>query len=153
MLRVGVASNLLVLKGMSDGHSEPILEIAHKPVATARLVDDEFVIDAKLGILGTELKDNRLINKPFGWDWNADDTTFEVINERGSPMLQLIYLGGDVVLVRGVFSDGKRCWVLEQENMFQVPFNDQGIRTGSIGLTPIFKYPRYQHPHERVIQK
>jgi len=153
MFRVGVASNLIILEGMSDGHSEPILEIRGKPVATARLVNDECVIDAKLGIPGAELKDNRLINKPFGWDWNADDTTFEVVNERGSPMLQLIYLGGDVVLVRGVFSDGETCWVLEQQDMFRVPFNDQGIRTGSIGLTPIFKYPRYQHPHERVMQK
>lgn len=151
-IRVGVASNLIGLPNMSDGHSEAVLKIKDKPVITARVVNNELVIDAKLGAVGAELKDNRLLHKPTGWDWNADDKSFEIINEHGQPVFQLTYGGGDVALVKGIFFDEGACWILQDVSMFAVNADDPR-KIASIGLTPIFKYPRLAHHGERVVNQ
>jgi hypothetical protein len=147
-VRIILASNIEEYDNMDDGHSATIyLPIGlQQPLATAKVIDNELVVDAKLGTLGAELKDNRLINNPPGWDWQADDNTFEIVNERGNPVFQLIYLSGNMASIRGVFFDGAECVLVGEQDV--VIGRSRVEEVARIRIKPIFKYPSRKYPKE-----
>jgi hypothetical protein len=118
-------------------------------VATAKVVNDQLLVDAKLGAEGVELKDNRLIHRPIGWDWQADENTFEIVNNFGNPVFQLIYINGTTASVRGVFFDERTrdCQIIDENAITDVPARAETV--ARVRITPIFKYPSSEHPKER----
>jgi len=81
-----------------------------------------------------------------GWDRNSDESAFEVVNERGIPVFQMIYLTPSDISIRGilVFKGGFTMAANETGNMFNPkdPF--------AFAPKPLFKYPSRLHRGEPV---
>jgi hypothetical protein len=81
------------------------------------------------------------VNMP-GYDWNYTAKAFEVVNQEGVPIFQLIEKDSQHIAVYGIFPiPGKQVFFTnERETGFnwQVP--------SDFLLKPIFKYPAWKHP-------
>ena len=134
---------------MASGRAVDFIAAGPSSLATAKVVNDQLLVDAKLGAEGVELKDNRLIKRPGGWDWQADENTFEIVNNLGNPVFQLIYINGTTASVRGVFFNESigECWIVDENSIQKVPARAETV--AQVRITPIFKYPSSEHPKER----
>ena len=132
---------------MASGRSADFLVVDERVIATAKLVDNQLLVNAKLGAKGVELKDNTLFNKPHGWDSQADDNNLEIVNEHRNPVFQLTYLTGNTAAVRGVFFNQAEslCVVVDEERVLHATAAD----IATIKIKPIFKYPSWKYPKER----
>ena len=89
---------------------------------------------------------NKFMNRPEGWDMNQDDKAFEVINEKGQPVLQIIHNTPSHIVFAGLFFSANNVPILSTEI---------GARTGpDFGNEPyplerIFKYPESQYKGQR----
>ncbi len=98
-----------------------------KPNDTLPLVDTK-VYSSELGL--AEIKANRLVIVPQGWDTNANDRALEIVDEHRIPVFQMVLAAANQLDVNGVFSEG---WA------------KSGMR-----FTPLFKYPSQKHRGEFV---
>jgi hypothetical protein len=144
-----VGSSTMTFDHMARGRTVDFIGVPNSSVATAKVVNDELLVDAKLGAEGMELKNNRLTKRPAGWDWQADENTFEIVNNFGNPVFQLIYKNSTTASVRGVFFDEVqgRCVLVNEEDIVLAHATAADVATFKI--KPIFKYPSWKHPKER----
>ena len=81
-----------------------------------------------------------------GWDRNSNESAFEVVNERGIPVFQMVYVTPSDVSIRGilVFAGGLVMVANETTNMLNPrnPFE--------LAPKPLFKYPSRLHRGEPV---
>ena len=92
-----------------------------------------------------EMHGRAFIVKPQNWDKNYDDNIFEVVNQDGAPVFQVIYESQFHVIVYGIFPspNGSVIWVTQSG----VNFNPSPFQT--FHLDPIFKYPSSKYQGQR----
>ena len=130
-------------------------EFHGKDSVTARLVGDQLLIDAKLGP-SLELKDNKLLHLPIGWDTNFDENALEIVNSENNAVFQLVYGDRENAVVSGIFlrivgeSPGAppRWVVANQDGAAFFPATEEQIENLK-ALPLIFKYPAALHKGER----
>ncbi|MGA2158112.1 MAG: hypothetical protein ABSG90_02715 [Dehalococcoidia bacterium] len=79
---------------------------------------------------------------PPTWDQNYNENEFEVVNQDGDPVFQLIYKSQFDIVIYGIFpsSNGILFWATPSGNTINPsPFSD-------FHLTPIFRYPSSKYP-------
>jgi len=109
--------------------------------------DGVFVCDVKLwsgnAESPVEIKANEFTVKHPGWDKNFNDRAFEVVNEEGTPIFQLIrQTRSDFVFKGFIFTP--TVLLLAGDDMRQVPVRLAG--SVKLSLIPIFKYPSWKYP-------
>jgi hypothetical protein len=125
--------------GFSD---EPI-------ILSAYIKDGKLVVDAILRG-ETRLIANVLQNTDINWDRNFDDSAFEVVDDKGVPMLQVVYMTPNTVSVYGVFQ-GKRTYFAFPGG---ITFNFNSKSFPSVDgypLKPIFKYPSRKYQGQEIV--
>lgn len=91
------------------------------------------------------IKDNVATVLPSNWDKNHDDYAYEVVNENGDPIFQLIYKTQFSIVLNGIFPFPGG-FILADKS---------GFRTGNspfevLHLDQIFKYPSSQFQGQRI---
>jgi hypothetical protein len=81
------------------------------------------------------------LDVPIGWDRNSDKSAFEVVNERGIPMFQMVYLTPSDITLRGIFVFREGVVVAANETTMAVNPTDPF----RYAPKPIFKYPSRLH--------
>jgi hypothetical protein len=84
---------------------------------------------------------------PPNWDKNYDDGAFEVVNDKGDPVFQVIYMSPFYVVVNGIFPqpNGGVSWVSDNDVRGVDPFHTSEV----FKLNPIFRYPSSLFPSVR----
>lgn len=96
---------------------------------------------------------------PWGWDYNSNERTLEVVNSNGAPTFQLIFDEPYHVIINGYFPiPDDEVWLIENSGLntlgehFKLPVKELPplqIRddAGTIKPAPsIFKYPAWKYP-------
>jgi len=79
---------------------------------------------------------------PPNWDENYDANKFEVVNQDGDPVFQVIYPYQFMIMVFGIFPGPKGVyWATPSGGMYHSEFD-------VYHLAPIFKYPSSKYPHQ-----
>jgi hypothetical protein len=94
-----------------------------------------------------ELKANKLVGYPPGWDYNSNDRAIEIVNDKQLPVFQLIYNRPNHIVINGIFL--VRDTPNGPPNIYVA--NEAGITinpTSPDSLRRVFKYPSWQHRGE-----
>src|ERR1035437_588765 len=89
-----------------------------------------------------EVVDNEFTVSSPDWDNNSNDRAFEVVDQNGLPVFQMIRNGIDKITVKGIF--------LTPGGV--VIGDDRGMRIGAkvqasdATIKPVFKYPAWKYP-------
>jgi hypothetical protein len=127
-----------------------ILRLSGEVMVIAYVKDDKLYADVKIndGKIRPliELKRNEFFVRPPNWDYNSGSYAFEVVDEKGIPVLQLYYKTPSHIVINGVFPDPKGyVWYLSDTGIFQ----DEPAR---YNIKPIFKYPSWKYPNKYIDQ-
>jgi hypothetical protein len=93
-----------------------------------------------------KIVDNVATVIPKSWDKNQDDYAYEVVNESGTPIFQLIYDTQFSISIYGIFPmpGGLVLWAKKSGNSYgNSPFV-------TLNLKPIFQYPSSEFQRQRV---
>jgi hypothetical protein len=91
-----------------------------------------------------EITDNSfIVQNPF-WDKNFDDSAFEVVNERGEVVFQLIYIDARTISVKGIFRKGRIVMVVDDKGFTMNPSKVVS------NITKLFQYPSASNRGKRV---
>ena len=97
------------------------------------------------------IKDNVATVVPPSWDENHDDYAYEVVNESGDPIFQLIYKTQFSIVIKGVFPVPGS--LLIGDNLGFRYGNFERVSFEVLHLDSIFKYPSKDYPKVRVSQE
>jgi hypothetical protein len=116
-------------------------------ILSAYVKDGRFVVDAVLKG-DTRLIANQFQSNDTSWDRNFDDSAFEVVDEKGTPMLQIVYTTPNNVTIFGVFQGKNGVYFVGPRGVrtsFQL-YSDKYLRLAGYPLKKLFKYPsrKYQ---------
>jgi hypothetical protein len=140
-------------KGFSVGYevaalekkpAEPYNFNGFKPV---KLYVGKGVLYADVSIYGgsgmppLKIRHNQLSGKPPDWDFNSNETAFEVVTEHNTPIYQFYYKTPTHIVVNGVFPFPGGLILAGPEGAILNPFLPASFR-----LKPIFKYPSWKYP-------
>lgn len=90
-----------------------------------------------------EVKDNQFTVRVPDWDWNSSPNAFEVVNENGVPIFQLIRKKPNHFVVNGIFPLPRGAVVVAGPKGTIGP---AGRVPPDFALKPIFKYPSWEYP-------
>jgi hypothetical protein len=91
------------------------------------------------------IKDNIANVLPANWDKNYDDYAYEVVNEEGDPIFQIIYETQFKIVVNGIFPFPGGIVIADDSGIhINAPFD-------TLHLKPIFKYPSKDNQGVRII--
>jgi hypothetical protein len=93
-----------------------------------------------------EIKENEFSVKPPNWDKNFSANAFEVVNETGDPVLQLIRKSAGHYVVNGYFPFSGGLIVATNDGMAII--RRPGVPLPK--LQPIFRYPSWKHSGQYV---
>jgi hypothetical protein len=89
-----------------------------------------------------EVVDNEFTVSSPDWDKNSNDRAFEVVDQSGLPVFQMVRNGIDRITVKGIFPMPGGVLIGD----------DNGVRVGpkvqvsGATIKPVFKYPAWKHP-------
>ena len=112
-----------------------------------------YIQDGKL-VVDASLKDNTiLVANEFSkgntkWDRNFDKDAFEVVDENGTPMLQIVYVTDEQIYINGVFQGRKGLYFVSPEGLFKTPDKLEDVK--GYPLAPIFRYPSNKNQGKRI---
>jgi hypothetical protein len=92
-----------------------------------------------------EVRQNEFTVRPPAWDRNFNNQAFEVVDESGTPMLQIYYKQADHIVINGVFrSQGYMTYATEETGirarLYALPIPPP--------LKTMFRYPSIKHKGE-----
>lgn len=125
-------------------------------VCQVYLIDGHLKVDATLyagwGWPAVTIKRNEIVIDPGDFDRNYSDQAVEVINKNRVPMLQIVFQSDRRVTISGVFMspDGKYAVIVTPTGNQKVDIDRNQETRLTVALTPIFKYPAWQHLGEYV---
>jgi hypothetical protein len=89
---------------------------------------------------GVEITDGKYRVWPSQWDWNQSNNEFEVVNESGKPVLQIIRKRANFFQVYGLIVLPGGVIIASQQSTEAIPWSE--IKSlPSVDLKPIFRYP------------
>jgi hypothetical protein len=108
-----------------------------------------------------EIKNNEFVVRRSDWDRNFSENAFEVVNDQGLPMLQVIRKTPSHWVVNGVFTSAAGVLIATDKGTGfagnvrnitpeQRREQNQQIQETLSDLKPIFKYPSYRHQGEYI---
>lgn len=134
------------------GESACLIKIAEACLVKAYAENNRVVVDAAIysgpGFSPLEVKKNQFsLNDPM-WDRNFNDSAFEVLNAKLTPVLQIIYTTRNNVLINGLFQVGRTVYALSPAGFDTRGYPaDGGVITKDDYLVHrIFKYPSRTYP-------
>jgi len=87
---------------------------------------------------------NQFVVSAAGWDYNSNDLAFEVVDNKGNPVLQLMFQGDKKLIIRGMFNGGNRVLFINDSGIRAMPLNNAQVE--KYKLVPIFEYPAWKYP-------
>ena len=119
---------------------------------TASLRDGKFFVQAFLlgGVIRLEGDELSRLPAGAGWDWNSDESSIEIVDEKEAPIFQMEYKDDRLVVIRGVFADSQGSAIVNDTTIIagSNPVPDPAAIAQS-QLAPMFKYPRWKYFGER----
>lgn len=141
------------------GMTEDQLETPHSPMQIfgldlfkVYLLNDRFYVDTKLyagyGIPSVEVVRNEVTMKIALLDRNFTDKALEVVDQRGAPLLQMIFETDRQVRINGIFAtpDGRSAIIITLTGNQKVDSDQTEKNKIIVPLKPIFKYPSWKYP-------
>ena len=123
---------------------EPFNVRGFKPIEIY-ISNDKIYADALLyggsNLPPIQIKRNKLIDKPFDWDFNSNRNALEVVNEKQIPIYQFIYKTPSHIIFNGIFSFSGGLILASEKGVALSP----SLPT-TFELRRIFKYPSWQYP-------
>lgn len=102
-----------------------------------------FYADVKVyggsGLPPIEIKNNRLLNKPPGWEFNSNDKALEIVNENYLPIYQFFYKSASHIVVNGAFPFPSGLILADENGAVMNPHFPATFK-----LRRIFKYPSWK---------
>jgi len=94
-----------------------------------------------------QIRHNQIIDKPYGWDLNSNMNAFEIVNEHGNAVFQIIYRSQFHIVMNAVFyiAGHKEVFIADDDGVQGVPLPKPGHE---YSLKRIFKYPSWKFPGE-----
>jgi len=86
---------------------------------------------------------------PFGWDWNSDSNTLEVVDDQNQAIFQEVYLNPNRVWIKGAIQSGGDVIELPEGGWSGTSMRHGHYNAADTNLKTIFLYPSSKHPHER----
>jgi hypothetical protein len=121
-----------------------IIRVGDIPLVRGYIKNGELLIDARLyagpGFNPVEIKGNEFALKDPMWDRNYNDTSLEIVNENGIPVMQVIYTTSQNVVIYGIFQAPNQIYLLTPEGTKMLSVNTQ-ITKELYNVKKIFKYP------------
>ena len=142
-------------RGISVGYSrQALIEAPKEPFSFSGfspvrlyLEDDNLYADVTIyggsGLPPIQIKHNKLINKPTGWDFNSNKKALEIVNDKSVPIYQFYYKASSHIVVNGVFPFPGGLILANESGAILNPSLPTQFR-----LNPIFKYPAWKYPGE-----
>lgn len=123
------------------------------PVVTSSVAGGRILIGAKLfrgdGVDPVEIANHKFQSPAGSWDLNYDENTTEVVDEKGTPRLQIIAMGPQATALFGLFGDkGQADYLCVPQQLFIKPSPAQ-VQDPQHVLKRIFKYPSAKFPGQR----
>jgi hypothetical protein len=134
--------------GKLDSNGHPILEgKSFEPklyVKSNRLyVHLPLPLGASTNQVPIMMNDDLDTKLPADWDRNYNSNAYEIVDEQGLPLLQLIYKRPDIVRINGIF-DASNCVLVLFGNVMSPDFFP-AIPDRVPGRKPLFQYPSSLH--------
>src|SRR5262249_15442565 len=135
-------------KSLRDAsHPSPVIIVDGLSPIGLYLKDNVLLADVKLwsgeSESPVEIKGNKFIVKRPGWDRNFTANAFEVVDENGSPVFQMIRKTKYDFVFKGILVTPRLIFVADQAC---VQLSAARARDIHLSLTPIFKYPSWKFP-------
>jgi len=87
-----------------------------------------------------------MVIKGYGYDYNFDSSALEIVDSHRNLVFQL-EIKGEKAYLRGIFHDRKGQTFVLGNNAIQILPPHSKLETS---FTPMFQYPSYKHPGERI---
>jgi len=103
-------------------------------------------VDATLtdGQRHIEIRKNTFSVTGHSYDKNSSRNAFEVVNERGEPIFQIIRRSAGIIVINGIFAMGDGIAIADNQGLERLP----GSAIRPLAVTRIFRYPSWQYPAE-----
>lgn len=147
-LSIGTMTAMISLAGLRHKSFKGTAFSIYGQAITPYLEGNHIYVDVKVyrgpGLSAVEVKQGAVTMDVPGWDRNSDKTAFEVVNEKGIPVIQMIHTTPSSIVIRGVlvFANGL-VMVANEKGTSMNPPNPLALAP-----KPIFKYPSRLHPGE-----
>jgi hypothetical protein len=94
-----------------------------------------------------EIKRNEVKMEESSFDRNFNDKAIEIVEQRGIPLLQIIFEGGKRIRINGAFlsRDAKTVTIVTPDGMQKFNVDPTGNSKIAVPLKPIFKYPSWKY--------
>ncbi len=92
------------------------------------------------------IRRNVIHDLPYRWDGNFNSSALEIVSADTMPVFQLVFTSEDSMRVRGVFQVQGGLVIVDESGVSTA----QKQRVLFYGTRPIFKYPSWKFPHQRV---
>lgn len=136
------------LLGGGEGSSRAVGFNDDPTLLSAYIKDGKLVVDAVLRG-ETRLIANTLQNTNINWDRNYNDSAFEVVDDTGVPMLQIVYMTPNTVSIYGVFQ-GKHVYFAYKGGVTVNSTPEPYFPVGEYPLKAIFKYPSRKYQGQEI---
>jgi hypothetical protein len=88
-------------------------------------------------------RNNEMIDPPPSWDINSGENAFEVVDQQGTPVLQLVKKTETQILLFGEFVFAKGTIIADEENSI---IDTHAKSATHAKLRKLFKYPSWKYP-------
>lgn len=121
----------------------------YRPIQLS-VIDDRIQLDTVIydrhGSTAIELKKNKLVTIPPGWETNYDKDALEVVDYEQRPVFQCYFITASQLIIKGFFrSNNNQVIVVSDSGLTYPP--DQPLEAYTI--TRIFRYPSRKFPGQR----
>jgi len=96
-----------------------------------------------------EVKDNKFTVRVPGWDYNSNGIAFEVVDESGAPIFQMIRKKPNHFVMNGIFPLPNGQLIVAGPNGL---YGSTPSVPAGFSLKPIFKYPSWKYPGQYAEQ-
>lgn len=90
-----------------------------------------------------EIKNNKLLNKPFEWDFNSNEMAMEIVDNHYRPLYQYFYKSPSHIVVNGAFPFPGGLIIANVDEAVAVM---NPYLPATFKLERIFKYPSWKYP-------
>jgi hypothetical protein len=98
---------------------------------------------------------NQVSDCPANWDFNFDDTGFELVDEKQRPRLQIYYATPSRIIIKGIFLSGRHLLFVDDtvsgylvDLIPEMPDNMKPPK--EFNIKPLFKYPSMRYRGQRA---
>jgi hypothetical protein len=139
-------TKLQLEQAKKDPLSDSISQIPFKAYLDSGKLFFDADIFAGTDVPPIRMRHNVIRGLPYRWDGNYSGHALEIVTADTLPVFQLVYMSEDSIRIKGVFQVQGGLVIVDESGVLTA----RGKRVLFYGTRPIFKYPSWRFPHQRL---